>query len=225
MDELLALGFTLDPTFTIYEASRDLQRAMRAEWHDRYTLPSLWRFYQPSREAHGSYWFDWTTRDEIEWKNNYRLWMAFVNEYKNRGGRVTTGSDSGFIYKLYGFDYIRELELLQEAGFHPLEAIRAATLNGAALLHAPRARPLEFGIIRPGLRADLVLVPANPVANLKVLYGTGALRLNDQTGAVERIGGVRYTIKDGIIYDAKKLLADVERLVEEAKRKATAAGQ
>src|SRR5262249_42443593 len=78
----------------------------RAEWHDRYTLPSLWKFYQPSREAHGSYWFYWTTQDEIEWKNNYKLWMAFVNEFKNRGGRVTTGSDFGFIYKTYGLEYI-----------------------------------------------------------------------------------------------------------------------
>ena len=46
MDELVKLGFTLDPTMTIYEASRDLTRAMRAEWHDKYTLPSLWKFYQ-----------------------------------------------------------------------------------------------------------------------------------------------------------------------------------
>ena len=94
MDELLKLGFNIDPTLTIYEASRDLMRAMRAEWHDRYTLPSLWKWYEPSRVAHGAYWFDWTTADEIEWKNNYRLWMTFLNEYKNRGGRVTTGSDS-----------------------------------------------------------------------------------------------------------------------------------
>ncbi|MFK7935232.1 MAG: amidohydrolase, partial [Saprospiraceae bacterium] len=49
MDELLALDFTLDPTFNIYEASRDLMRARRAEWHDEYTMPSLWRFYLPSR--------------------------------------------------------------------------------------------------------------------------------------------------------------------------------
>jgi len=218
MDELLKLRFTLDPTFTIYEASRDLMRAMRAEWHESYTLPSLWRFYQPSREAHGSYWFHWTTRDEVEWKHNYRLWMTFVNEYKNRGGRVTTGSDSGFIYKLYGFDYIRELELLQEAGFHPLEVIRAATLHGAELLHEPKGKKIEFGAIRPGLLADLMVVPANPIANLKALYGTGAIRLNDETGAAERVGGVRWVIKDGIVYDAKKLLADVERMVAAAKR-------
>ncbi|VAW11581.1 Amidohydrolase family enzyme [hydrothermal vent metagenome] len=58
MTELLELDFTLDPTFNIYEASRDLQRARRAEWHEEYTLPSLWRFYQPSRISHGSYWHD-----------------------------------------------------------------------------------------------------------------------------------------------------------------------
>jgi imidazolonepropionase-like amidohydrolase len=219
MDELLKLDFTIDPTFTIYEASRDLMRAMRAEWHDKYTLPSLWKFYQPSRKAHGSYWFDWTTRDEIEWKNNYRLWMDFVNEYKNRGGRVTTGSDSGFIFKLYGFDYIRELELLQEAGFHPLEVIRAATLNGAEVLAAPKGKPPEFGMVRVGMLADLVFVEENPLHNLKVLYGTGALRVNDTTGEVERVGGVRFVMKDGILYDAKKLLADVEKMVAEAKKK------
>ncbi len=224
MSELLKLGFTIDPTFTIYEASRDVMRAMRAEWHDRYTLPSLWRFYQPSREAHGSYWFNWTTQDEIEWKNNYRLWMTFINEFKNRGGRVTTGSDSGFIYKLYGFDYIREFELFQEAGFHPLEVIRSATLYGAQLLHAPSRAPLSFGVIRTGLLADLVIAPENPVANFKTLYGTGAVRLNDQTGRVERVGGVKYVIKDGIVYDAKRLLADVEKMVEESRKRTPIAG-
>ncbi|MFN0124860.1 MAG: amidohydrolase family protein [Blastocatellia bacterium] len=225
MDELVKIGFTIDPTFTIYEASRDLARAMRAEWHDKYTLPSLWKFYQPSREAHGSYWFNWTTQDEIEWKNNYRLWMTFINEFKNRGGRVTAGSDSGFIYKLYGFDYIRELELLQEAGFHPLEAIRAATFNGATLLAEQNNRKAETGSIRPGMLADLLIVPENPVANLKTLYGTGAIRLNDQTRQVERVGGVKYTLKDGVIYDAKKLLADVERMVETAKKQGQSASR
>lgn len=218
MDELLKLGFDLDPTFTIYEASRDLMRAMNAEWHQRYTLPSLWKWYEPSRQAHGSYWFDWTTADEIEWKNNYRLWMTFINEYKNRGGRVTTGSDSGYIYKLYGFDYIRELELFQEAGFHPLEVIRAATFHGAEALAEANGKKAETGLVRAGMLADLVLVEANPIANLKVLYGTGAIRVNDETGKAERVGGVRYVVKDGIVYDAKQLLADVERLVAAAKK-------
>jgi len=219
MNELLELGFVLDPTMTIYEANRDVMRARNADWHDTYTLPSLWQFYQPSRTSHGSYWFDWTTQDEIEWKNNFRIWMQFLNEYKNRGGRVCTGSDSGFIYKLYGFDYIRELELLQEAGFHPLEVIRAATLCGAETLMEPKGRRPEFGIIRVGNLADLVIVPENPLHNLKVLYGTGTVRLNEN-GEIVRVGGVKYTIKDGIVYDAQQLLADVARMVEEAKRNA-----
>ena len=218
LDELLAHDFTIDPTMTIYEANRDLMRAMRAEWHDAYTMPALWQWFQPSRKAHGSYWFAWTSKDEIEWRNNYRVWMQFLNDYKNRGGRVTTGSDSGFIFKLYGFDYIRELELLQEAGFHPLEVIRAATMHGAEVLHERTGKRLELGIIRPGALADLVLVEENPIADLKVLYGIGAIRLDDETGKAKRVGGVRYTIKDGIVYDAKQLLADVERMVREAKK-------
>ena len=120
-DELISLDFTINPTMTIYEASRDLMRERNAEWHDEYTLPTLWDFFTPSRYAHGSYWFDWTTDEEIAWKENFRIWMQFLNDYKNNGGRVTTGSDSGYIYKIYGFGYIRELELLREAGFHPLE--------------------------------------------------------------------------------------------------------
>ena len=213
MDELLALDFTLTPTFTIYEAGRDVMRARRAEWHDQYTLPGLWKFYQPNRKAHGSFFYDWTTRDEIAWKNNFRKWMRFVNEYKNRGGRVAAGDDAGFIYKLFGFAYIRELELLQEAGFDPLEVIRAATLSGAELA----GRADDLGSIEIGKKADFVIVGENPLANLKVLYGTGHERLNDATGKVERVGGILYTVKDGIIYDAGKLRADVRAMVRDAK--------
>ncbi|WP_133644855.1 amidohydrolase family protein [Zeaxanthinibacter enoshimensis] len=214
MDELLALDFTLDPTFNIYEASRDLHRARRAEWHEEYTLPSLWEFYQPSKISHGSYWHDWGTEQEVAWKNNYRLWMTFVNEYKNRGGRVTAGSDSGFIFQLYGFAYIRELELLREAGFHPLEVIRAATLNGAEALGMAD----QIGTVAIGKLADFVIVEENPLKNLKVLYGTGAVRLTEDNQVV-RVGGVKYTIKDGIIYDARALLDDVKQQVQKEKEK------
>lgn len=215
MNELLALDFTINPTFTIYEAARDFDRVRRDEWHDEYTLPSLWEFFRPNRKAHGSFWFHWTTQDEIEWKNNFRLWMSFVNEYKNRGGRVTCGSDAGYIYKIYGFGFIRELELLQEAGFHPLEVIRSATLYGAEALGLEK----EIGTVEVGKLADLVVAPENPLQNFKVLYGTGAIKVNEKNEVV-RVGGVKYTIKDGIIYDAKKLLADVRRIVREAKEQA-----
>lgn len=212
MDSLLKMDFTIDPTFNIYDANRDWMRTRQADWHKDYTLPSLWRFYAPSRISHGSYWFDWGTEQEIAWKENYRLWMQFVNEYKNRGGRVTAGSDSGFIYQLYGFGYVRELEMLRESGFSALEVIRAATLKGAEAIGMAD----KIGSVEIGKLADLVILDQNPLANLKVLYGTGAIKLNEANEAV-RVGGVLYTIKDGIIYDAKKMLADVKAIVDEAK--------
>lgn len=215
--EFLELEFIIDPTMTIYEAGRDVMAARNADWHDTYTLPSMWDFYTPDRRAHGSYWFDWTTEDEVAWKRFYQVWMRFLNDYKRAGGRVTTGSDSGFIYKLYGFGFVEELELLQEAGFHPLEVIRAATLHGAEAIAEPRGESIDRGVVRPGLLADLVIVEENPLQNLKVLYGTGAVRLNDENRP-ERVGGIRYTIKDGIVYDARRLLADVAGMVREQKR-------
>ena len=122
------------------------------------------------------------------------------------------GADSGFIYDIFGFGFIREFEMLQEAGFHPLEIVRAATLTGAQVLGADE----DLGTVEAGKLADLAIVSANPLENFKVLYGTGALKLNDRNEAV-RVGGVAFTIKDGIVYDAKKLLADVGRMVQEAK--------
>jgi imidazolonepropionase-like amidohydrolase len=138
--------------------------------------------------------------------------MTFVNEYKNRGGRVTAGSDSGFIYQLYGFAYIRELEMLREAGFHPLEVIRAATMHGAEALGLDK----DLGTVEVGKLADFVILEENPLQNLKVLYGTGAVRVNDKNEPV-RVGGVKYTVKDGIVYDAKQLLKDVRTIVDQHK--------
>jgi len=214
-DELVDLGLTLVPTFTIYEANRDVMRARDAEWHKDYTLPALQKFFMPDPKLHGSYHFDWTTADEVAWNHNFKLWMRFINEYKNAGGRVVTGSDAGFIFKLYGFAYIRELELLQEAGFHPLEVIQAATLNGAELLGLEK----EIGSIVPGKKADIILVAGNPVSNFKLLYGTGHMQLNRKSGQLERVGGVNYTIKNGIVFNAKALLKDVRDMVSAAKSK------
>lgn len=102
---------------------------------------------------------------------------------------------------------------MREAGFHPLEIIRSATLYGAQALGIDK----ELGTVEPGKLADLVIIKENPLKNLQVLYGTGAVALDD-SNQVKRIGGVLYTIKDGIVYDAKKLLEDVRNMVAESKK-------
>ncbi|MFN0022623.1 MAG: amidohydrolase family protein [Parvularculaceae bacterium] len=215
-DTLLTRNFSIIPTFTIYLSSRDWMRARRAEWHDDYTMPSLWKFYAPDRNAHGSYWFDWGTEQEVAWRDNYRRWMTFINDYKNHGGKVGAGEDAGYIYSTYGFGYIQELELLREAGFLPLEVIRAATLDGAKILGAER----EIGSIQVGKKADLVIVGENPLANLKVLYASGHIRLDPATNKPVRVGGVETVVKDGLVYDAKALAAEVRGMVAAEKEKA-----
>jgi hypothetical protein len=215
-DTLLARNFSIVPTFTIYLSSRDWMRARNADWHADYTTPSLWKFFAPDRNAHGSYWFDWGTEEEVAWRDNYRRWMAFINDYKNAGGKVGAGEDAGYIYSTYGFGFIQELELLREAGFHPLEVIRAATLDGAKILGAER----DIGSIQVGKKADLVIVGENPVANLKVLYATGHIRLDPAANRPVRVGGVEMVVKDGLVYDAKALAAEVRAMVAAEKQRA-----
>ncbi len=217
LEELRDLRVILDPTMVAYHAGRDLMRAKNADWHKIYTLPSLWEFYEANRTDHGSYFYYWTTWDEVAWRNFFHVWMQLLDDYKDMGGRVTVSTDAAYIYNLWGFGSITEMEHLQEAGFHPLEVIRGATMHAAQAIFEPKGQPIPYGVVREGLLADLVIVDENPIENLKVLYGTGWERLNDETGEVERVGGIKYTIKDGIVYDAKRLLADVARIVREAK--------
>ena len=209
LDSMLAKGMTWDPTFAVYEANRDLSRARTLPWFKDYALPNVLAFFEPDPSRHGSYHSDWTTADEVMWRNNYQIWMRWVREYARRGGNVTVGSDAGFIYHLYGFGTIREMELQQEAGFHPLEVIQHATSNGAKLLGLK-----ETGVIRPGFEADLAIVDGNPLHNMKVLYGTGIEVA--EGGKLVRRGGVKYTIKDGIVFDAAALLAEVREMVRQA---------
>ena len=74
----------------------------------------------------------------------------------------------------------------------------------------------RIGSIRVGKQADLVVTAHNPLRNFKVLYGTGHFRLGED-GQPTRVGGVKYTIKGGVVYDARELLADVRSIVESAR--------
>ena len=145
LKEHIKLGTIFDPTMTAYAAGRDVMRMRNADWHDKYTLPSLMDFYTPNRTNHGSYFFDWTLHDEVAWRNFYQVWFKLLNDYKKMGGRVTVSDDAAYIYNTWGFGYIHEMTLLQEAGFHPLEVIRAATMHGAEALHDPKAHRPQFG--------------------------------------------------------------------------------
>lgn len=201
------------PTFVIYESSRDFQRARTQPWFDEYLHPAVREYFKPNPKHHGSYQWNWTTADEVYWRENYRIWMNAVQKFANLGGVVGVGEDAGYIYQLYGFSLIRELELHQEAGFHPIDVIKHATENNAQTLGMED----KLGRVRKGYLADLILVDENPLENFKFLYPTGVLDIKD--GKLIKRGGVKWTIKDGIVYNAPKLMENVKKIVKEAELK------
>ncbi|HEY7546933.1 MAG TPA: amidohydrolase family protein [Blastocatellia bacterium] len=218
-DGMIEAGVAWDPTMDIYEASRDLQRAQTQPWFADLLHPVLEDYFRPDPAHHGSYFIGWSSTDEVFWKENYRIWMRALREFERRGGLVGAGEDAGFIYQMYGFGLIRELELHQEAGFHPLKVIQHATGNNARIL----GQQENLGRVRAGFAADLIVVNGNPLENFKVLYPTGIEEIRD--GKAVKTGGVEWTIKDGIPYHGPTLLAEIKQMVARARaeRKAKAA--
>jgi cytosine/adenosine deaminase-related metal-dependent hydrolase len=219
LDGMVEAGVAWDPTLVIYEASRDLQRAQTQPWFAELLHPVLEDYFRPDPAHHGSYFIGWSSTDEVFWKENYRIWMAALREFEQRGGLIGAGEDAGFIYQMYGFGLIRELELHQEAGFHPLKVIQHATGNNARIL----GQEATLGRVRAGFTADLIVVNGNPLENFKALYPTGVEEIRD--GKAVKTGGVEWTIKDGIPYHGPTLLNEVKQMVARARaeRKAKAA--
>tara|TARA_B100000929_G_scaffold281954_1_gene261457 strand:+ start:117 stop:566 length:450 start_codon:yes stop_codon:yes gene_type:complete len=137
--------------------------------------------------------------------------MDTLNHFGRRGGLITTGDDAGYIYSLYGFGLIRELELHEEAGFHPLEVLKHATVNGARMLGLSD----KLGRVRVGYLADLLVVNGNPLENLRLLnpYGTSV----NVDGRSVHGGGIEWTIKDGVPYHVPTLMDEVQQMVDDAR--------
>ena len=210
-DSLMLYGVTMLPTRVVYEANRDILRATSLPWHEKYTHQALINWNLPNPAYHGSYHYDWTSDDEYYWTYAFRLWGDLIWEFNKRGGRVAYGTDDNYIWATPGFSNIRELQLLRETGMHPLEVLKAATLNSAETLRQPK-----LGLVRPGFLADLVLVDGNPAENLRFLYSFGALTLNRE-GEMYRTAGIVHTIKDGVVIENAKLMEEVARMVARSK--------
>ncbi len=204
-------GVAWIPTFSTYEACRDITRARNLPWFKEYLHPALEEYFKPNPARHGAFTWNWSTEDEIYWKENYRLWMKAVRDFAAKGGLVGAADDAGFIYTLYGFTYLSELELLQEAGFHPIDVIQCATGNNARIM----GLETKLGRVRQGFLADLILIDENPLQNFKYLYPTGVLAFKD--GRLITRGGIKWTIKDGIVYHTPTLMDDVKNMVSKAR--------
>jgi imidazolonepropionase-like amidohydrolase len=118
--------------------------------------------------------------------------MDFERAFVAAGGLLIAGLDpTGNGGVVAGFGDLREVELLVEAGFTPVEAIKIASLNGAKFL----GEDSRIGSIAVGKQADLMIVKGNPAA-----------KISD----IENVGIV---FKDGVGYDSEKLIQSVQGLV------------
>jgi hypothetical protein len=115
--------------------------------------------------------------------------MALQRKFVAAGGLLIQGPDpTGNGGVLPGFGDQRGVELLVEAGFTPEEAIRIASLNGATYLGLAD----KIGSVAVGKNADLVVVNGNPAAN------------------IDDIANVEIVFKDGVGFDAERLMDSVE---------------
>jgi imidazolonepropionase-like amidohydrolase len=122
----------------------------------------------------------------------FRKAMDFERAFVQAGGLLIAGLDpTGNGGVVAGFGDLREVELLVEAGFTPVEAIKIASLNGAKFLGEDQ----RIGSIAPGKQADLMIVKGNPAVN------------------IADIEKVELVFKDGVGYDSEKLIQSVQGLV------------
>jgi imidazolonepropionase-like amidohydrolase len=118
--------------------------------------------------------------------------MDFERLFVQAGGLLIAGLDpTGNGGVVAGFGDLREVELLVEAGFTPLEAIKIASFNGAKFL----GEDARIGSIAVGKQADMMVVKGNPAAN------------------ISDIEKVEFVFKDGVGWDTEKLVQSVQGLV------------
>jgi hypothetical protein len=126
--------------------------------------------------------------DASPWPAAFKKEMEFEHAFAQAGGLLLAGLDpTGMGGVIAGFGDQREVELLVEAGFTPVEAIHIATANGAQYL----GELDRIGTIAPGKQADLVVIKGDPSKN------------------IVDIENVETVFKDGIGYDSAKLSESV----------------
>jgi imidazolonepropionase-like amidohydrolase len=121
-----------------------------------------------------------------------RAWdniLALVGGFQRAGGIVLAGTDCPNVAIVSGFSLHRELELLVRAGLSPMEAIVAATRRPAERL----GKQDVFGTIAPGRAADLLVLTADPLADIRNIR------------RIERV------MARGVVYEPDALLAGLSR--------------
>jgi imidazolonepropionase-like amidohydrolase len=155
-----------------------------------------WEMYPPAlREgylrARARYWGETSQRHRTEQRRNRYVEVRnrLVKAIHDSGGTIIAGSDTPEWFHVYGWGLHRELQAYVDAGLRPYDALRTATVNPATYLGASA----DWGTIEPGKRADLVLLSANPLDDIRnttridaVVFGGRVLSRPDFQAMVAR---------------------------------------
>ena len=179
--ELVRRRVAVTSTLTVFETSVASQPTAPAKVLDA-MLPEARRQYEQRRAAIAS---SGDTTSSLALRKEMQLEKMFADA----GGLLVVGTDpTGFGGVVAGFSNQRAVELLVQAGFSPLEAIRIATLNGAKYL----GRDSRIGTIAVGKQADLIVVRGDPSAR------------------IEDVQNVEIVFKRGVGYDSAKIFESVK---------------
>jgi len=187
IQDLIAHHVAVTSTLAIFESFVPNRPPMPKEIRVRDSLvPAGWADYATTRAVIAE------RGDASLWPKLLKMEMQFERDFVRQGGLLMAGCDpTGYGGVLPGFGDQRNLELLVEAGFTPLEAIHIASENGARWL----GEDAHIGTIEVGKDADLVVVDGNPAVK------------------IEDIEKVEIVFKDGLGYDPRKLIDSVRGLV------------
>ncbi|MFN0178013.1 MAG: amidohydrolase family protein [Gemmatimonadales bacterium] len=155
---LKAHEVTVDPTVVIYEA---VFWANDSSYLYHPDLPLVPESVVAAWRASGLT-ASWSPADFQTGRAVLPKMLRFIKALHDGGVMLVSGTDTPNPFVIPGASYHRNLELLAQAGIPPLEVLRIATLNGAKALRMDR----EVGSIEPGKRADMVLLTADPTADI-----------------------------------------------------------
>jgi imidazolonepropionase-like amidohydrolase len=179
--ELVRKRVAITSTLTIFETFAASQPNAPTKALDA-LLPEARRQYEQRRAAIAQ-------SPDTTWNVLIRKEMQLEKMFSDAGGLLVVGTDpTGFGGVVAGYSNQRALELLVQAGFTPVAAVRIATLNGAKYL----GRDAKIGTIAAGKQADLVVVRGDPSAN------------------IADVENVEIVFKQGVGYDSAKIFESVK---------------
>ena len=179
--DLVKRRVAITSTLTIFETFAASQPSAPAKVLDA-MLPEARRQYEQRRTAI-------TQSADTTWNVLLRKEMQLEKMFADAGGLLVVGTDpTGYGGVIAGFSNQRALELLVQAGFSPVEAVKIATMNGAKYL----GRDTKIGTIAVGKQADLVVVRGDP------------------SSRIDDVENVELVFKQGVGYDSPKIFDSVK---------------